>query len=397
VEVRPVLPTSRSRVRVGIRLLAGVLALALVAVAVLVVVQRQGGDGSPSAGSGTTPPTEHAITVALATSSGDVTGLSLLAAGADDAQQVLVPSRLLLDVPGAGRIALTGSLVPGPQAPGQALADALGVRIDATWALNTAALAALVDKVGGVVVNVDTDITRGTAPGAAVLIGAGPNQKLNGEQAARFAQFLGAGEPEAARLARQEQVVRAALGGLPVGADAVRGVISALPGAPTGGALDSVVTVVTRVRAAGASDQLASTVLPVKDIDAGGAVVSYGLDSVAATATVDGRLTGIRLPVPPGGVVRVLVQNGVGTPGLSEAARARLLAADLRYVAGGNLPGFGQKTTVVLLRDASAQNRARGAAVAKALGLGESSLRISESAPTVAEVVVILGADFQPR
>jgi hypothetical protein len=34
-------------------------------------------------------------------------------------------------------------------------------------------------------------------------------------------------------------------------------------------------------------------------------------------------------------------------------------------------------------------------AVARALGLGESSLRISESAPTVADIVVILGADYR--
>jgi hypothetical protein len=33
-------------------------------------------------------------------------------------------------------------------------------------------------------------------------------------------------------------------------------------------------------------------------------------------------------------------------------------------------------------------------AVARALGLGESSLRISETAPTIADVVVILGQDY---
>jgi hypothetical protein len=325
---------------------------------------------------------------------GDVTGLSLLAAGGGSAQQVLVPSQLLLAVPGAGRVPMSRSLAGSADAPGEAITDALEVKVDATWTLDSAALAALVDRVGGVVVDVDTDVTKGTQVGAAVLVGAGPQQKLTGLQAAQFAQFLGADEPEAARLARQDQVLRAVLAALPDDPARTRTILGDLPGAPTGANLQAVARVVGASRQAAVSNELASTVLPVREIDAGGSSVAYGLDDKAAGELVEARLAGARLPVAPVGRVRVLVQNGVGAPGLGDSARSKLLAAGLRYVAGGNVPGFGQKQTVVLLRDASSANRERGMAVARALGLGEPSLRISETAPTIADVVVILGEDY---
>jgi hypothetical protein len=402
------------------RLVAAAVAALVVVTAGVVLALRSGDDAAPSAGGPAVSP-QQAIVVALSLSeqaaaaqtpkpattkgkksdaparqaqAGDVTGLSLLAAGGGSAQQVLVPSRLLLDVPGAGRVPLAQSLLGSPEAPGEAVADALEVKVDTTWTLDSEALAALVDRVGGVVVNVDADVTQGTQVGAAVLLGAGPQQKLTGQQAALFAQFLGAEEPEASRLARQEQVLRAVVAALPDDPATIRAIIGDLPGAPRDTALDAVTSVVSATRLAVSNDDLASTVLPVTEIDAGGTVVSYGLDDDAADQLVDTRLAGAKLPVAAVGHVRVLVQNGVGTPGLGDVARTKLLAAGLRYVAGGNLPGFGQDETVVLLRDASTSNRERGMAVASALGLGQSSLRISQSAPTIADVVVILGEDF---
>jgi hypothetical protein len=425
-DVQQIVPASVPRAATGSRrrwIAAAVAVLVVLVAGVGVALSRGGGEHAPAGGAAVTP--QDAVVVAFSLSpeaaeaartpqpksskkkgqpaptvvqplAGDVTGLSLLAAGGGSAQQVLVPSRLLLDVPGAGRVPMTRSLTGSPNAPAEAVADALEIKVDTTWILDTDALAALVDRVGGVVVDVDTDVTQGTQVGAAVLLGAGQQQKLAGAQAALFAQFLGADEPEAARLARQEQVLRAVLAGLPDRPAAVRAVLSELPGAPTGRALDTVVNVVSASRLAAVQGELASTMLPVKEIDAGGTVTSYGLDDKAAAQLVGARLAGAKLPVAAVGHVRVLVQNGVGAPGLGEAARSQLLAAGLRYVAGGNLPGFGQEETVVLLRDASSANRQRGMAVARSLGLGESSLRISESAPTVADVVVILGSDYRP-
>jgi hypothetical protein len=420
-DVQQIVPASASRTSPVSRwVAAGLAAVVLLGAGVAVALNRGGGGAQPAAGGAVT--SQQAVVVAFALSeqaakaaqvpvakkkkgspaqpvaeqprAGDVTGLSLLAAGGGSAQQVLVPSRLLLAVPGSGRVPMSQSLAGSATAPGEALTDALEVKVDATWTLDSTALAALVDRVGGVVVDVDTDVTKGTQVGAAVLVGSGKAQKLTGQQAALFAQFLGADEPEASRLARQDQVLRAVLAALPDDPARIRTILGDLPGAPSGAALKAVANVVGASRLAAASNELASTVLPVREIDAGGSSVAYGLDDQAAAELVDSRLAGARLPVASVGRVRVLVQNGVGAPGLGDSARARLLAAGLRYVAGGNVPGFGQKRTVVLLRDASSANRERGMAVARALGLGESSLRISETAPTIADVVVILGEDY---
>lgn len=416
-DVQQIVPATAPRRRRPVRRwVAAAVAVAVLGAAGALVVLNRGGAGSRDAAVTAVTP-QQAVVVAFSLSqaaaslqspaskgtktrsaavqAGDVTGLTLLAAGGGSAQQVLVPSRLLLDVPGAGRVSLSRSLLGSADAPGEAIGDALEVAVATTWTLDSTALAALVDRVGGVVVDVDTDITQGTQVGAAVLLGAGPGQKLTGDQAALFAQFLGAEEPEAARLARQEQVLRGVLTALPDDPATIRTIVSGLPGAPDGASLDAVVRVVSASRLAAASDELASTMLPVKEIDAGGSTTAYGLDDKAAAQLVDARLAGAKLPVAAVGHVRVLVQNGVGTPGLGDSARTKLLAAGLRYVAGGNLPGFGQDETVVLLRDASSTNRERGMAVARALGLGQSSLRISESAPTIADIVVILGSDYR--
>ena len=68
-----------------------------------------------------------------------------------------------------------------------------------------------------------------------------------------------------------------------------------------------------------------------------------------------------------------------------------------RPLAGGNASGFGVDQSLVLLPDGSTGSRARGKAVVQALGLKDSALRVSDAAPTVADVVVVLGADFRPR
>jgi hypothetical protein len=418
-DVQQIVPASMPRSRASVRRWGAAAAAAVVVLATGVAVVLNRGGADVEAATGASAASQQAIVVAFSLSdqaakaaavppskkkgskpadaqpqAGDVTGLSLLATGDGSAQQVLVPSRLLLAVPGSGRVPMSQSLAGDADAPGEAITDALEVKVDATWTLDSTALAALVDRVGGVVVDVDTDVTKGTQVGAAVLVGAGPQQKLAGAQAALFAQFLGTDEPEAARLARQDKVLRAVLAALPDSPARISTILGDLPGAPTGAELKVVTTVIAGSRLAATSNQLASTVLPVREIDAGGTSVAYGLDDKAAGELVDSRLSGARLPVASVGRVRVLVQNGVGAPGLGDSARSKLLAAGLRYVAGGNVPGFGQKRTVVLLRDASSGSRQRGMAVARALGLGESSLRISETAPTIADVVVILGQDY---
>jgi LytR_cpsA_psr family/LytR cell envelope-related transcriptional attenuator len=375
------------------RRVAVLLVLALVVGAGALALARRAGRADPGGGRAQVAAPQRLLAVVLVTG-GQLTGLSLLASGGGDGQQVLVPSRLLLDVPGAGRMSMAQALAVGDGAPTSAVADALGVRVAGTWVLDAGSLARLVDRLGGVDVDVDVDVPASGRVGAAILVPAG-TRRLTGAQAAAYAGLLVAQEPEAARLARQQRVITALLAALPAADAERRALLAALPGGPTGAGLGVTAAVTGGLRTAAAAGSLASTVVPVTEIDSGGAVPAYGLDTAGAARLTRERLAGVAIAEPVGGRVRVLVQNGVGTPGLGEVARARLVAAGLRYVGGGNVAGFGVADTVVLLPDAASEQRARGLAVARALGLDERALRVSDSAPTIADVVVVLGRDFR--
>ncbi len=92
---------------------------------------------------------------------------------------------------------------------------------------------------------------------------------------------------------------------------------------------------------------------------------------------------------------RVLVLNGVGTPGLGEAVRAKLAPAGFVFVGSRNAPEFGYATTQVLVPEATQEAQALGERVAEALGVPPTSVGTQEFG-TVADVVVLVGADFAP-
>jgi hypothetical protein len=100
---------------------------------------------------------------------------------------------------------------------------------------------------------------------------------------------------------------------------------------------------------------------------------------------------------PSGQAVRVLVENGVGTPDLVERARARLVDDGFRFVNGGNAATLDDtEPSVVLVADGSQDSQQQGIRVARSLGLPQSSIATNPRGQTVADVIVILGADFRP-
>jgi hypothetical protein len=97
-----------------------------------------------------------------------------------------------------------------------------------------------------------------------------------------------------------------------------------------------------------------------------------------------------------GETLRVLVENGVGTPGLVEKARTKLVDAGFRFVNGGNASPFSSDPTEILVPDGTDESIGRGNRVAQALGLPTSAVVPADRGQTVADVIVILGKDFAP-
>ena len=190
---------------------------------------------------------------------------------------------------------------------------------------------------GGVDVTLTSDVLPGDGS-TALSIGVGTSH-ITGAQAEQLAVAIGAEEPEASRLARQQILVEAILAKLPRTAAQI---VLLLQPAQISGGLTPVrlAALLANVRQAVTADQAASTVVPNTEIDSGSGTPSYGLDDSGTATMVSTRLAGAMLPTPAGGRARILVQNGVGTPGLGDDARAVLVAKGYAFRSGGNASAF---------------------------------------------------------
>ena len=303
---------------------------------------------------------------------------------------VLVPPQVLSQVPGVGSVAFGKALKTGSVAGSRnALADLMGVTIDGSWVVDVPTFQRLVDQEGGVQVKVDVAVLQGRT----VLLQPG-TQRLAGLQAVQFATYLAPTEQEQTRLARLQSVLDGVITGLPSSSkDLLR---SLGPGSQSTVAVGDLSDLLTGLRKDDATDSLQYRSLPVIPVASGDNVV-FRIDAPATMELVDELLA---QSVPAGVRAtgnRVLVLNGVGTPGLGAQVRDRLVPAGFVFVTSRNAPSFGYLKTQVLVKDASTAGAALGARVARALGVPASSVMTSDQIGTIADVVVIIGKDFAAK
>jgi anionic cell wall polymer biosynthesis LytR-Cps2A-Psr (LCP) family protein len=315
-----------------------------------------------------------------------------------DGAVVLVPSNVQTQVPGFGSMPFGQALSVGdPSAPVGALSDLIGVTVDGSWTLSQSALAALVDKIGGVTVTVDTDVTT-TANGTTTIVVPAGTQKLNGANAALFASFQATGETDQAELTRFDAVLKQVLAGLPkTPADLTAMLASLGAGSTTSFAPARLATFLLGLAGDNTAGSMTDQLLPVTPLSTGSGQDAYTLDA-AKTATLVSTELASSVPASRKATGnRVYVQNQVGTPGLGETARSRLVAAGFVYVQGQNtadVPNATAPSVVVILGPSSAQID-QGDAVARSLGLPISDVRVANDGFTVADVLVKLGADYK--
>ena len=343
---------------------------------------------------------QQTVLVQVAGADGTAVASALLGVRTDAqrAAAVLVPSRLIVDVAGAGQVPFGETLgLPDAEAPAKALTDLLGVDVGGGWVLTQAGLASLVDAVGGVQAEVDVDVVVTDAEGAETVVVQAGSQRLTGEAAAAYATYAAPEEPEQARLARFYDVLDGVLRGLPDQRAQVRTTISSLAdGSRSTLPVGALAELVTAAHAVAEDDDLLSDVLPVNPIDTGTGTESYGVNAQQAAALMQARFPQALVEEGQGDALRVLVQNGVGTPGLVDRARSRLVDAGFRFVNGGNAPDFDNPTSRVVIPDATQASQERGRQVAAALGLPATSVELTTQGQTVADVIVVLGRDFRP-
>ncbi|HEX3708147.1 MAG TPA: LCP family protein [Mycobacteriales bacterium] len=348
--------------------------------------------------------TQVTVLLQLQGSGGQASGSVLLAAdpASKEGLEVLIPGRLITDVCGYGsqNFGDVLALPNGASASRSALSGILGgVVIDGSWILSDDELSRMVDAVGGVSVDVDTNVIQATAGGGArVLVAAGAGQRLAGTQAVEYATYQKAREGAAAQLARLQSVVDATVQALPRSTTGVEALIRRLgPGAQSTIGVGNLAQLLVNLAKYDRTEAgVFPTDLPVTPIDAGGASPSYRPDTSASGVTqlVNTRLANSLPKNANNQHASVLLLNGLGTPGLVSSACPRLASAGFTYAGSQNAPSFSSaRSQVDIFHDYDVD---QGYALARALGLPSSDVRRSVVNQNVAKFVVILGRDYHP-
>lgn len=374
----------RQRTKLG----GGALGLAVLIALGIVLASSVGGGHAKKSGP---TRTQRTLLLQVKGASGTAIASALLAhdGPSHEGSVVLVPPQVIATVPGSGAMPF-GKALQTVSAKGSrnALADLMGVTVDGSWVLDEPSFRRLVDLEGGIEVKVDTTVLAGRS----VLLSPGP-QHVNGAQALAFAIYLAPREEEQTRLARLQSVLDGIVAALPPSTQAL--VTSLGAGSASTFTSKDVATLLLGLKSDGAAQQLQYRSLQVIKVDAGTDEVRFRIDAAATRTLVDELLA----QSVPAGVRstgnRVLVLNGVGTPGLGAKVRDKLVPAGFVFVGSRNAPSFDHAKTEVLVKDTTSQGTALGQRVARALGVPASSVMSSDQIGTIADVVVVVGRDFR--
>ncbi|MET7677661.1 LytR C-terminal domain-containing protein [Streptomyces seoulensis] len=263
----------------------------------------------------------------------------------------------------------------------------LGTDIQGTWRLDTPYLQNLVELVGNIEIDTDTDVPDPDAKkkGAAPLVHQGSAQTLSGKMAVAYATYRGPGETENAQLKRFGEVMQGALRKLSSDPSAATTTVQTLAQILDPPLTDKDLGTFLAKLADLAKDGKYQTVpLPVQS---DGTLSAGTSDSV-----VKNILGGTAKSPDAGSAVRVAVQNATGAKDDTEKARVTLLGGGFGFIEGGTASGAQAASKVVYSDAADKQNATE---VAKTLGL--SAAAVSKGAVTSgADVLVVLGQDYRP-
>lgn len=333
-------------------------------------------------------------TLLVALTEGDqgktVRQVALLGVSDREANTVLLPASTMMAVPGSGRVPLSRSAATSPKGVSQSVASALDVRIDQSWVVTKNGFVAFVNGLGGLTMSIEQAISSG-----GLQIKAGADQQLSGAEAVAYATYLADGEPETSRSARWASVMAAVVRGVSSESSKTSGDLGAVSDASTFiGSQDDIAGILSAAHLRAAQGQYASVVLPTKEIAVGASEELLTVDDTKATSMAKERFGDAYV----GGAVdriRVLVQDGVGSPALQVKARTKLESAKgLSFVDGGQAASLGVQKSMVAVSSDTPENRKRAYRVAEAMGLDRSAVGTVEQYPTDVDVMVVLGVDF---
>lgn len=386
-----------ARRRARSRVIALVVVLALVAaggVGYLWYAGKLPGLSSSDAGSGTSTAAgaqkRDVIVVHLHNTAKGGTSTALLVDNTTTKQAttVLLPNSLSLSDDSGAVTTLAKSVDDdGSGGTRDQLDTVLGTNIEGTWRLDTPYLQNLVELVGNIDIDTNTDVPDpdGKKKGSAPLVHKGKSQTLSGKAAVAYATYRGSGEAENAQLERFGQVLQGVLRKMSSDAEA---------------ATVTVQTLGQIIEPPLSDKNLGAFLARLADLAKGGdyqtallPVQSDGTLSAQTSAGVVKDILGGTAKSPDqGSAVRVSVQNATGVKDNTGKARVVLLNGGFTFLEGGTADAA-EAASKVLYSDAAHKDDATE--VAKTLGLPDGAVTKGTVASN-ADVSVVLGQDYKP-
>ncbi|KUM80375.1 LytR C-terminal domain-containing protein [Streptomyces sp. ISL-22] len=300
---------------------------------------------------------------------------------------VLLPNSLALTGDDGTTTTLAKSVDDdGSSGTRDAIDTVLGTEIQGTWRLDTPYLQNLVDLIGNIEVDTNTDVPDPDAKskGAAPLVRKGKDQTLSGKMAVAYATYQASGEAQNAQLERFGQVMQ--------------GVLRKLT-SDTQGATVTIQTLGMIIEPPLTDKDLGAFLAKLADLAKGGdyrtallPVQTDGtLSAQASSSVVRDVLGGTAKSPDKDAAVRVSVRNASGAKDNTEKARVVLLNGGFTFLEGGTASTAA--TSKVVYADAADKENATE--VAKTLGLPSGAVAKGEVTAN-ADVSVVLGQDYEP-
>jgi hypothetical protein len=251
---------------------------------------------------------------------------------------LVLPTEIQVTIPGQGDATLGEALELPPRQAATTVANVLGVWVDHYVVIDEERLAAIVDGAGGITVGSDT---------------------RRGFEVLSMLEDAGAGAGSAFSLV---------LGGLLAGVEWDPAVL------PDSDSASSVVEVLEAARGANVS--------AIPSVQAAEGIFVSEPDAIRQSI-VDA------FAGPDREVVRVIVLNGSGVPGVGELVAERIVPGGFRIVVSENAANFDHQETLVVV--GSADDVGLGERVRDLLGTGSVNVSLSSG---IAPVTVVVGKDF---
>lgn len=301
---------------------------------------------------------------------------------------VLLPNSLALSDDDGTTTTLAKSVEDdGSSGTRDALDTVLGTEIQGTWRLDTPYLQNLVDLVGNIEVDTNTDVPdpAATKKGAAPLVNKGEAQTLSGKTAVAYATYRASGEAQNAQLERFGQVMQGVLRKLSSDAQGATVTVQTLAQILDPSLTDKDLgTFLAKLADLAKGGDYKTALLPVQD---DGTLSAQADDSVVKDV-----LGGTAKSPDKDAAVRVSVQNATGDKDNTEKARVVLLNGGFTFLEGGTASAAQAASKVVYTDAADKENATE---VAKTLGLPTSAVTKGKTSSN-ADVSVVLGQNYEP-